>query len=565
MRKRGLIILIALLVMLIAIAPSVALITGDVSGNNEVTSADAAIILRHVVRLNTLTEEQLKAGDVNFDGSTDSADASLILRYIVRLEGEFVQPTPTIDPTKAYLMSTAPQTGDRVVIFCEAYQMALDTCESTATYYNAGVEMTPYDGVLSGVTSNIVWDVTLNPDGSYYFTQGGKRLSMDTSRYSTPFDKVHDKWSLEATDGGYYINNVGRVTSDTDTPYKLEWYDNSGYFTGYHTIEEGYEDAFSMSFYLQTGSFASPTPTSSTQTPTPLTPTPTPRPTSNPDAHSLDIYLIDVGFGDSILIVSPNDKTMLIDSSNCGTNDKGVSAKTQMKNLFSELNIDSFDLGVYTHAHSDHVNGYLNFLFDDYTFDAFIGTGLINNPDSSTYQSITAKLSEQTFPTYYVTTESNTDKFSLWDSDVDIEVLWPVPNYTAYDTNDTSLVLKMSYAGYSIMLTGDATSNVESQLIQRHGVEKLNCDIYKVAHHTSNGSSSSNFLSALSPDWAVASFTSNAYNWPGASTVERLSAAGLSWSSASNPSGKLFGTSYHGNIHISIDTDGTTITTEYAG
>lgn len=282
-----------------------------------------------------------------------------------------------------------------------------------------------------------------------------------------------------------------------------------------------------------------------------------------PTTGSLDIYMIDVGFGDSILLVSPNGKTMLIDSGNNGQNDHNVSAKIQMNNLFDEFEIDSFNLGVYTHAHSDHVNGFINYMFSDYGFDAFAASGLNVNTSSSTYQNITAALNAQSFPTSYVTTTSNTAVFTSWDEDVDIDVLWPIANYRTSDWNDTSLVLKVSCGGYSIILTGDATAHVESELIRRYDADTLDCDVLKVGHRTSNGSTSEAFLASLTPDYAIASFSQYSYNWPGSYTVSRLAAAGLTWNTSSNSSGRLFGTAYHGNIHVSFDADGISISTEY--
>ncbi len=277
--------------------------------------------------------------------------------------------------------------------------------------------------------------------------------------------------------------------------------------------------------------------------------------------------MVDVGFGDCILVRSPNGKTMLIDSSNNGSNDEGVAAREKIEELFTDLSINSFDLGVYTHAHSDHVNGYTGFLLDNYSFGAFAAPSVRVNNTSTTYTAITDALDAQSFSTYYVNTTTNTSVFSNWDSDVTVDVLWPSKNFSASDWNDTSLVLKMSYGGYSIILTGDATSVAEAEMIALHSEDLLNCDVLKIGHHTSNGATSTAFLNATTPDWAIASFTVSSYGWPGTSTVSRLSDLGLSWSTTQNANGTLFGTSYHGNIHVSISAAGITVETErsYAG
>lgn len=142
----------------------------------------------------------------------------------------------------AALMSTVPQTGDQVVIYTPAYSKALNSCGTAASYYNAGYDITPAEGTMSAVPESIIWDVTLNADGSYCFSQDGKKLSMDTSYSSTPYDKVNDKWTLETATGGYYIKNVGRACY-------LEWYNSSNYYSGYYNIAAGSEGMFTMQFY----------------------------------------------------------------------------------------------------------------------------------------------------------------------------------------------------------------------------------------------------------------------------------------------------------------------------
>jgi hypothetical protein len=64
-------------------------IYGDASGDGEVTAGDATQVLKHVVGLTTLNENQKLAGDVNGDGKISAADATLILRYVVDLINQF--------------------------------------------------------------------------------------------------------------------------------------------------------------------------------------------------------------------------------------------------------------------------------------------------------------------------------------------------------------------------------------------------------------------------------------------------------------------------------------------
>ena len=66
-----------------SIEPLDLILYGDVNLDGIVNAADATVVLRSVVGMNTLSETQLLAADVNYDGKVDAADAAMILRYVV--------------------------------------------------------------------------------------------------------------------------------------------------------------------------------------------------------------------------------------------------------------------------------------------------------------------------------------------------------------------------------------------------------------------------------------------------------------------------------------------------
>ena len=155
-------------------------------------------------------------------------------------------PVVTADGATATLMTSLPETGDRVVIHNTQFNKALGACGTAGSnsYYNEGIGITPTDGVLSGVTKNMVWDVTKNDDGSYRFSQGGKYISMGASYSSTPYDEVNKDWAVAAHGSGYSIKNIGRSVY-------LEWYDKNKCFSGYGTIDDS--GAFDFLFYSLDG------------------------------------------------------------------------------------------------------------------------------------------------------------------------------------------------------------------------------------------------------------------------------------------------------------------------
>lgn len=113
-----------------------------------------------------------------------------------------------------------------------------------------------------------------------------------------------------------------------------------------------------------------------------------------------------------------------------------------------------------------------------------------------------------------------------------IRILWPradsfgSPDFDRRSANDDSLVMLVTIASTSIMLTGDISEHVESLLIKRYGMEMMS-DILKVGHHGSRTSSSAEFLKSVSPRIALISAgKNNQYRHPSKDALKRLSAIG---------------------------------------
>jgi hypothetical protein len=169
---------------------------------------------------------------------------ALILSLVMLLAlvpSVYADDEPTV--ASATLMTELPETGDRVVIHNTTNNKALDAC-GTNGYYNAGVDIVPAEGVISGVSENIIWDVTVNEDGTYRFSQNGKYISMGTQYASTPYDEVNKDWAVETHGEGYSIKNVAREVY-------LQWYAKNNYFSGYKTIDDS--GAFDFLFYKLEG------------------------------------------------------------------------------------------------------------------------------------------------------------------------------------------------------------------------------------------------------------------------------------------------------------------------
>lgn len=145
------------------------------------------------------------------------------------------------------VLGAAPEgpinTGDKVVIYNPANSKALSV-NAVGTYYRAGVDMTLNSaGGFDSVTSDVIWDVTVNGDGTYIFSNGGNKLSVNAKNNSLPLDEVNDTWTVSpaATEGCYYIINAGR------TDLYIEWYSQYSEFSTYQ-YKSNNESIYAMQF-----------------------------------------------------------------------------------------------------------------------------------------------------------------------------------------------------------------------------------------------------------------------------------------------------------------------------
>jgi competence protein ComEC len=111
-----------------------------------------------------------------------------------------------------------------------------------------------------------------------------------------------------------------------------------------------------------------------------------------------------------------------------------------------------------------------------------------------------------------------------WDG-VRFEYLWPVAGSGGSD-NDNSCVLRIEADGRSMILTGDISERVESQLLAQQGA-RLSSEIIVVPHHGSRTSSSAAFLQAVNPKLAlVSSGFQNRFRHPNRQVVQRYRVQG---------------------------------------
>jgi competence protein ComEC len=219
--------------------------------------------------------------------------------------------------------------------------------------------------------------------------------------------------------------------------------------------------------------------------------------------HDLSVYFIDVGQADCIL-VKDNDEYALIDA---GNNEDGM----KLVNYFKSLNITNFKYVFGTHAHEDHIGGMDN-IIDNFNIENFYMPNAITT--TKTFEDVLDSLDRKKIK---FQTPNVNDDFKL--NNATFKVLHIGDNKK--DLNDTSVVLRLEYGNTSYLLMGDATSNVEKDLLNNN--INLKSDVLKVGHHGSNYSSTIDFLNKVKPEYAIIEVgKNNSYNHPRQETLNKL-------------------------------------------
>lgn len=219
------------------------------------------------------------------------------------------------------------------------------------------------------------------------------------------------------------------------------------------------------------------------------------------DADNLKVHFIDVGQADSILI-EQNNEYMLIDA---GNNEDGP----LLVNYFNNLGITSFKYVFGTHAHEDHIGG-LDDIIENFTIENFYMPEVITT--TKTFEDVLDALEAKQVA--FQTPKIN-DELTLKDSKIKVLSILNDDE----DLNDTSIVLRLKYGTTSFLFTGDASSTIEKNILNK----EIQSDVLKLGHHGSRYSTSKEFLKKVSPTYAIISVgKNNSYNHPHSEVFKRL-------------------------------------------
>lgn len=245
-----------------------------------------------------------------------------------------------------------------------------------------------------------------------------------------------------------------------------------------------------------------------------------------PKAGIADIYILDVGQGDSILLRSPEGKTALIDAG---------PSKDVVKTL-RKLGVESLDLAVVTHHHLDHFGG-MSAAIKAFKPKFFLDSG---SPQTSR-QFVTLLETLKASEAQVLTTGPAARRIDLGSMRLSI---FPQPDFDKKEENNNSVGIRAQYGTFSILLTGDAEEPLRRFWL--NNVPELCADVtvLKLAHHGSRNGTSLPWLLISKPKLAVASLAAkNDYGHPHAETLAVLRRTGI----------PLRRTDENGTIHIQTD------------
>ncbi len=223
----------------------------------------------------------------------------------------------------------------------------------------------------------------------------------------------------------------------------------------------------------------------------------------------LQVAFLDIGQGDAIWVQAPNGRELLIDA---GPDQSVLEMLGKEKSFFD----NTIDMILATHSDKDHIGGF-PYVFDRYKIPLVIESE-ISSPtitDKTFTERITAESSDRLLV--------RTGERIILDPKygVVIDVLFPDQNTTGWETNEASVVVKVTYGTTSFLLTGDSPSEVEQFLVKTYG-EQLQSDVLKLGHHGSKTSSSAEFLETVQPSIAIVSAgLGNKYGHPHEEVIER--------------------------------------------
>ncbi|MEM4719940.1 MAG: MBL fold metallo-hydrolase [Candidatus Bilamarchaeaceae archaeon] len=266
---------------------------------------------------------------------------------------------------------------------------------------------------------------------------------------------------------------------------------------------------------------------------------------------NLSIYIINVSQADSILIITPQNKTILIDSGSSITKNSSKAVVEFLK----ARGVKTVDIFIATHYHEDHIGG-VPLIFKNFEVKQAYDNGNCGNYSSESqrkYVEYTKLINRKIV--------SKNEQLNI-DNCINSSIIVPYATMGCQpshkDTkleNENSIVVYIKYKNTSFLLAGDCEQKCETELVKRYNIS---ANLLKINHHGSDTSSTEEFLSMANATYFVVSTNKDRsaelnYYHPRAAMLSRIYIHGARL-------GTFFRTDLNGNI--AITSDGTKINVE---
>ena len=218
----------------------------------------------------------------------------------------------------------------------------------------------------------------------------------------------------------------------------------------------------------------------------------------------MEVHFIDVGQGDSILIETPEDKTILIDGGPPESEKKLIS-------YLKENDVKQIDLLSATHPDYDHIGGLVK-VMKTFKVKQILDSGKIHL--TKAFANYVNEIRKQEIPT----TIAKFNQQIKIDPRIDIKVL--NAHRKEYNNNESSIALMVTYNEIDFLLASDIEMKQEERIMEKENIE---ADILKVAHHGSDSSTSFPFLYDVDPEVAILTYSEdNDFGHPVERVIENL-------------------------------------------
>ena len=254
--------------------------------------------------------------------------------------------------------------------------------------------------------------------------------------------------------------------------------------------------------------------------------------------NGVEIYFLDVGQGDSTIIRTAKNKTIVIDGGE-GEKSGFDYGKNVLFPFLINKGVRKIDFLIFSHFDSDHCGGLIYLLENIKVEKILIGKQFEKNENFEYIVNLANKKHIKIID-LQAGNKINIEKNSS------LEILWPsvAEKISENAINNNSLVCKFVYKNFSMLLTGDIESIAEEKLLGKYkNTNRLNANILKIAHHGSKTSSIQEFLNEVNPKIALIGVgRKNKFGHPNQEVLKRLKEKGI----------QIYRTDQNGEIQIIV-------------